>query len=43
MATAHQQTLGPWVLHEKLGEGGNATVWRTCWRTAGRRNPQSKP
>jgi hypothetical protein len=21
--------VGPWTLHEKLGSGGNATVWRT--------------
>lgn len=22
------RTVGPWTLHEKLGRGGNATVWR---------------
>jgi len=22
------RTVGPWTLHEKLGSGGNATVWR---------------
>jgi serine/threonine protein kinase len=21
-------SIGPWMLHEKLGVGGNATVWR---------------
>lgn len=27
MAGEHK-TLGPWMLHEKLGSGGNATVWK---------------
>ena len=27
MSAAEERTLGPWTLHEKLGEGGNATVW----------------
>src|SRR6266508_2780501 len=26
--------MGPWTLHEKLGSGGNATVWRAT-RTRG--------
>lgn len=27
MTIPEQRTTGPWTLHEKLGEGGNATVW----------------
>jgi serine/threonine protein kinase len=27
MATSGD-SIGPWTLHEKLGVGGNATVWR---------------
>ena len=26
-------TIGPWTLHEKLGAGGNATVWRASRAT----------
>ncbi len=25
-----ETTIGPWTLHEKLGAGGNATVWRAA-------------
>jgi hypothetical protein len=28
MDASHRQTVGPWVLHELLGRGGNASVWR---------------
>jgi serine/threonine protein kinase len=27
--------VGPWTLHEKLGEGGNATVWRATHQGRG--------
>jgi hypothetical protein len=28
MNDAHIRRAGPWTLHEKLGRGGNATVWQ---------------
>lgn len=28
MNDSHLQTVGPWTLHESLGHGGNANVWK---------------
>src|SRR5690242_19213314 len=35
MNDPQRQTVGPWTLHERLGHGGNASVWKATRPGAG--------
>ena len=35
MSDRQRQTVGPWTLHERIGRGGNATVWKATRSDAG--------